>query len=115
FGRLMHLSGPYAGYTIAFCPDPYAVADALRAVRRTVFPSVPRIYEKVYTAIATAFDEARGPKRRLIDWALRVGRRGRELRQQRRPLPALLVLQHRVADKLVYSKVNARPGGSVRT
>ena len=41
FGRLMHLHGPHVGYTIAFCPDPYAVAEALPAVRPTVFPSVP--------------------------------------------------------------------------
>jgi long-chain acyl-CoA synthetase len=115
FGRLMHLSGPYAGYTIAFCPDPYAVADALRAVRPTVFPSVPRIYEKVYTAITTAFDEARGPKRRLINWALRVGRRASELRCEQRPLPPLFAMQYRVADKLVYSKVKERLGGRLRT
>lgn len=115
FGRLMHLSGPYAGYTIAFCPDPYAVADALRTVRPTVFPSVPRIYEKVYTAITTAFDEAHGPKRRLIDWALRVGRRASELRREQRPLPPLLGAQYRVADKLVFSKVKARLGGRLRT
>ena len=25
FGRLMHLSGPYVGFTIAFCPDPLEV------------------------------------------------------------------------------------------
>jgi long-chain acyl-CoA synthetase len=115
FGRLMHLSGPYAGYTIAFCPDPYAVADALRAVRPTVFPSVPRIYEKVYSAITAAFDEARGPKRRLIDWALRVGRNVSRRRQEQQTLGPWLALQHRVADKLVYSKVKARLGGRLRT
>ncbi len=115
FGRLMHLSGPYAGYTIAFCPDPYAVADALRVVKPTVFPSVPRIYEKVYTAISTAFEEARGPKRRLIDWALRVGRRVSRLRTEQRPLPPILALQHRIANKLVFAKVKERLGGRLRT
>ena len=29
FGRLMHLTGPYVGYTIAFLPDPLQTADAL--------------------------------------------------------------------------------------
>jgi len=115
FGRLMHLSGPYAGYTIAFCPDPYAVADALRAVRPTVFPSVPRIYEKIYSAIAATFEDARGPKRLLIDWSLRVGRRASELRREQRSLPPVLALQYRLADKLVYGKVKARLGGRLRT
>jgi long-chain acyl-CoA synthetase len=115
FGRLMHLSGPYAGYTIAFCPDPYAVADALRTVRPTIFPSVPRIYEKIHGAITAAFDEARGPKRRLIDWALRVGRRASELRREQHPMPATLAVQHRLADRLVFTKVKERLGGRLRT
>ena len=51
FGRLMHLSGPYVGYTIAFLPDPLKAAAALPAVRPTIFPSVPRVYEKIHTAV----------------------------------------------------------------
>ena len=31
FGRLMHLAGPYAGYTTAFVPDPTAIATAIPA------------------------------------------------------------------------------------
>src|SRR5205823_8505630 len=75
FGRLMHLVGPYVGFTIAFLPDPLAVAAALPQVRPTILPSVPRVYEKVHTAVVAAFDDAAGAKRRIVDWALRVGRR----------------------------------------
>jgi long-chain acyl-CoA synthetase len=114
FGRLMHLTAPYAGYTLAFCPDPYAVADALPIVRPTVFPSVPRVFEKIYTGIVTAFDEARGLKRALISWAVRVGRRVSALRQDGRPVPRALAIQHRLADRLVYSKVKERLGGRLR-
>jgi long-chain acyl-CoA synthetase len=114
FGRLMHLQAPHIGYTLAFCPDPYAVGEALPQVRPTVFPSVPRVYEKVHTAVTTAFAEETGVKRRLIDWALGVGRRVSELRQAGRPVPRGLGLQHRVADRLVYSKVKARLGGRLR-
>ncbi len=103
-----------AGYTIAFCADPYAVADALLKVRPTVFPSVPRIYEKVHTAVVAKFDEATGARRRLIDWALDVGRRVSLLRQQGRPIPRGLAIQHRLADRLVYSKVKERLGGRLR-
>jgi long-chain acyl-CoA synthetase len=114
FGRLMHLSGPYAGYAIAFLPDPLAVAGALLQVRPTVLPSVPRVYEKVHTAVLGQFDEATGAKRRIIDWALRVGRRASALRQQGKPMPALLAAQHRLADRLVYSKVKEKLGGRLR-
>jgi long-chain acyl-CoA synthetase len=114
FGRLMHLQGPHIGYTLAFCPDPYAVAEALPAVRPTVFPSVPRVYEKVYTGVVAAFAEATGVKRRLVDWALRVGRQVSELRQAGRPVPRALAARHRIADRLVYSKVKKRLGGRLR-
>jgi long-chain acyl-CoA synthetase len=114
FGRLMHLHSPHVGYTLAFCPDPYAVAEALPVVRPTVFPSVPRVYEKVHTAVTAKFDEATGVKRRLIDWALRVGREVSRLRQAGEPVPRGLALRHRAADKLVYSKVKERLGGRIR-
>jgi len=114
FGRLMHLHSPHVGYTLAFCPDPYAVAEALPVVRPTVFPSVPRVYEKVHTAVTAKFDEATGVKRRLIDWALRVGREVSRLRQAGEPVPRGLALRHRIADKLVYSKVKERLGGRIR-
>jgi long-chain acyl-CoA synthetase len=114
FGRLMHLMGPYAGFTVAFCPDPYAVAEALTAVRPTIFPSVPRAYEKMHTAVLARFQEETGLKRRLLDWALEVGRRASRLQADGRPLPRGLALRHRLADRLVYSKVKARLGGRLR-
>ena len=114
FGRLTHLLAPMAGYKIAFCADPYAVADALLKVKPTVFPSVPRLYEKMHTAVVARFDEATGSRRKLIDWALDVGRRVSVLRQEGRPIPRGLAIQHRLADRLVYSKVKERLGGRLR-
>jgi long-chain acyl-CoA synthetase len=114
FGRCLTLLGAHIGYTIAFCPDPYTVGDALPAVRPTVFPSVPRVYEKVHTAVTAKFDEATGVKRRLIDWALRVGGEVSKLREAERPVPATLALQHKLADRLVYTKVKSRLGGDLR-
>jgi len=114
FGRLMHLSGPYVGYSIAFLPDPLQIAAALPKVRPTILPSVPRIFEKVHTAVSGTFAEATGVRRRLIDWALRVGRAESALRQQGRPLPPGLALQHKLADRLVFAKVKDRLGGRLR-
>jgi long-chain acyl-CoA synthetase len=114
FGRLTHLLAPMAGYTIAFCADPYAVADTLLKVKPTVFPSVPRVYEKIHTAVVARFDEATGARRRLVDWALDVGGRVSVLRQAGQPIPRGLAIQHRLADRLVYSKVKQRLGGRLR-
>jgi len=114
FGRLMHLSGAYVGYAIAFLPDPLQAAVALPQVKPTVFPSVPRVYEKIHTAVVAKFDAETGAKRKLIDWALAVGRRVSELRRTGEPVPPWLQAQFRLADKLVYAKVKERLGGRLR-
>ena len=114
YGRLLHLSAAHVGFTIAFLPDPLRAATELQRVRPTLFPSVPRVYEKIHTAVVAGFEEQTGPRRRIVDWALSVGRRVSRLRQAKRPVPVALGLQHRLADLLVYSKVKRRLGGRLR-
>ncbi|MGH3129842.1 MAG: AMP-dependent synthetase/ligase [Gaiellaceae bacterium] len=114
FGRLMHLGGPYVGYTIALLPDPLRTAEALLEVRPTVLPSVPRVFEKVHTAMISQFESATGVKRRLVDWSLGVGRQASPYKQQGLPLPRGLALRHALADRLVFSKVKAKLGGRLR-
>jgi long-chain acyl-CoA synthetase len=114
FGRLMHLLGAHVGYTVAFCPDPRRIGEIMPVVQPTILPTVPRVLEKVHTAVSANFAAATGGKRRLIDWSLRVGRRASELQQQGRPIRRGLAAQHRVADRLVYSKVKERLGGRLR-
>jgi long-chain acyl-CoA synthetase len=114
FGRLMHLLGARIGYTIAFCPDPLRVAEALPAVRPTLLPSVPRLYEKVHTALLAQFEQTNGARRRLLDWSLDVGRQVSALRAAGVEVPAGLRLRHRLADRLVYRKVKNRLGGRIR-
>jgi long-chain acyl-CoA synthetase len=114
FGRLMHLLGARLGYTVAFLPDPRRIGDVMPVVRPTVLPTVPRVLEKVHTAVSANFASATGVKRRLIDWALGVGEEVSALRQRQEPVPAGLAFKHRLADRLVYSKVKARLGGRLR-
>ena len=114
FGRCLHLLAGYVGASIAFCPDTLRVGEVATEVKPTVLPSVPRVFEKVHTAVLASFDEATGVKRKLIDWALRVGERVSAKEQAGESVPAWLALQHRIADKLVYSKVKAKLGGRLR-
>jgi long-chain acyl-CoA synthetase len=114
FGRVLHLTGARVGFTTALCSDPTRVAEALPVVRPHLLPGVPRVFEKVHDATQSAFDDATGLKRALIEWALRVGRRASALRQDGKPLPPVLGLQHRLASRLVYSKFKERLGGRIR-
>jgi long-chain acyl-CoA synthetase len=114
YGRLMLLLGAHVGFTIAFLADPLRVAEALPQVRPTLLPSVPRIYEKVHTAVVARFDAATGTKKRLIEWALPIGREVSRLEGDGKPVPAGLRAKHRVADRLVFSKVREPFGGRLR-
>ena len=114
YGRLMLLLGAHVGFTIAFLADPLRVAEALPQVRPTLLPSVPRVYEKVHTAVLAKFDAATGVKRRLIDWALPIGREVSRLESAGEPVPAGLRRKHRIADRLVFSKVREPFGGRLR-
>src|SRR5690606_10317118 len=49
-----------------------------------------------------------------FDWAFRVGKEVSRLRQQGKEPGGLLAVQHRIADKLVFSKIRERFGGRLR-
>ncbi len=114
YGRLVHLTGAYVGYTIAFLPDPLRVGEVMPIVRPTIFASVPRVFEKVHAAVVAGFATHTGFSKKLIDWAMDVGRRVSRLRQAGKRVPPVLLLQFKVADKLVYRKVKAYLGGRLR-
>jgi long-chain acyl-CoA synthetase len=114
FGRLMLLTGAHTGYTIAFLADPLRVPEALLQIRPTVLPSVPRVYEKVYAAVSARFDEATGLRRRIVDWALPIGREASRRREAGEELPRRLERRLRLADRLVFAKVRERLGGRLR-
>jgi long-chain acyl-CoA synthetase len=110
----MLLLGAKVGFTIAFLADPLRVGEALPQVRPTILPSVPRVYEKVYSLVQSSFDQATGGKRRLIAWALAVGREVGWREAAGEPVPAGLRAKHGIADRLVFAKVRAPLGGRLR-
>jgi len=83
----------------------------LAEVKPTYFPSVPRIFEKIYTAATSAAEKAGGLKKAIFDWAIRVGGKVRELERQGKEPGPLLRAQHRIADRQVLSKIRGLFGG----
>jgi long-chain acyl-CoA synthetase len=114
FARLVQFLGPATGLTIAHCSDVAAIPAALREVRPTIFPTVPRLYEKLAAAIQAGTEEQAGPRRRFAGWALEAGFRASARQQAGRRLPPLLALRHALADRLVLRKVRSRLGSRLR-
>ena len=103
------------GATLAYWErDPLKILPNLSEVKPTYFPSVPRIFEKIYTAATAAVDKEGGLKKTVFDWAVGIGKKVRKLeREGKRPGP-LLALQHSIADKQVLSKIRALFGGNLK-
>jgi long-chain acyl-CoA synthetase len=103
------------GSTLAYWErDPLKIAANLVEVRPTYFPSVPRIFEKIYTAANAKAEAAGGLTKLIFDWAIRVGKRVQELERQGREPGPLLRWQYKLADRQVLSKIRALFGGRVR-
>jgi long-chain acyl-CoA synthetase len=115
FALLVQLGSFDLGATLAYWErDPLKILPNLAEVRPTYFPSVPRIFEKIYTAATSGIEKEGGLKKAIFNWSLGVGRRMREVeRRQGRPGP-LLRWQYGFADKQVLSKIRALFGGRVR-
>jgi long-chain acyl-CoA synthetase len=90
------------------------VPTQLTEIRPTIMVSVPRLYERSYIKIISKVQQEGGAKRRLFEWALRVGRevRGAEWRGER--ASAFARGQFAVARSRVFSKVLERLGGRLR-
>jgi len=76
--------------------------------------TVPRFFEKTYEGIKA--EEARWApsKRKVFDWAIRVGYQHSEYRKNAAKVPILLQLRHAVAEKIVLKKLRSVFGGNIR-
>jgi long-chain acyl-CoA synthetase len=68
---------------------------------------VPRIYEKIHTAVMSNAAEQGPLGNVLLRWALAQGRRARTAERAGTRLGPLAAAQHRAADRLVLAKVRA--------
>ena len=103
-----------AGARIVYAESVDAIAKNLPEVRPTLMVSVPRLFEKIYTAIQAAV-EAGGPvKRGVFAWAVDTGKAVAERRREGRPVGPVLRAQHALAHRLVFSALHEKLGGRVR-
>jgi long-chain acyl-CoA synthetase len=114
FALLIQLLSFDVGGVLAYWErDPLKILPNLAEVKPHYFPSVPRIFEKIYTAANSKADQAGGVQRAIFNWAVGVGRRVRELeRRGKRPWPPLRA-QHAIADRLVLSNIRNLFGGRI--
>jgi long-chain acyl-CoA synthetase len=112
FARIVQMFTLDLGGTLIYWQrDPTKLVDDIRESRPTYLPSVPRVWEKIYTAATSGIAQQPRFKRTMVEWALRVGGRVRAIERSGRTPSRVLAAQHRLADHLVLSKVRDVLGG----
>ncbi|MBN1154935.1 long-chain fatty acid--CoA ligase [candidate division KSB1 bacterium] len=102
-----------SGATIAFAENIGTVANNLLEVKPTLVTSVPRLFEKIYSRIIENAQSNSPIKRKIFNWAVNVG--GKHMKSEfRGKISPLLKMQHKIANKLVYSTIKERVGGRLR-
>ena len=112
FALLVQLLTVDVGSTIAyFGGDTRAIVPELAEVKPTYLPSVPRIFEKIYTlATGKLSDEDRERLRHAVELGVKV----RDLEVRGDPVPDELRKAYEVADERVFRNVRAIFGGNLR-
>jgi long-chain acyl-CoA synthetase len=89
--------------------DPNKIIPNLMEVKPTYFPSVPRIFEKLYTlARSNAEDPAK------LDQAVAVGSKVRQMRERGEEVPAELQQAFDQAEEKLFVNVRNLFGGNIR-
>ncbi|MDR3771828.1 MAG: long-chain fatty acid--CoA ligase [Terracidiphilus sp.] len=99
-----------SGAQVAYCSQFDKLPAAMKEIRPTVLVGVPRVYEKIRQAVEQKSDQS-AVKRRILAWAVRQGAGFRDVVYDGRKPNALL---WKLAEKLVYAKVQEAFGGRVR-
>ncbi len=114
YGRIAQIAGSYIGTTAYYAESPDKLVENLKEIGPTIFYSVPRIFEKVYSRVAGEAREGSALKKRIFRWCLEAGlARSRRL-QAGRAVPISLGLRYRLADALVFRKVRDALGGRIQ-
>ncbi len=102
------------GACVAYAESMDTIPQNMLEVRPTVMLGVPRFFEKLYARIQEGVRQAPPLKRRLAEWAFRIGAMVTSRATAGQPLPPMLALRRLVADRLVFKKLKARLGGRLR-
>ncbi|MCE9680519.1 long-chain fatty acid--CoA ligase [Shewanella sp. AS1] len=97
-----------------YLKDPMTVKEAIADVKPHTLCVVPRFLEKVYSAVQDKVSGAPAGRQKLFAWAMAVGERFFEVKQGRAQSSFWLGLQHKLANKLVFSKLQQVLGGRLK-
>jgi len=115
FALLIQLAVFYLGSTVAFFGgDSQQIIPELLEVKPTYLPSVPRVFEKIYTIAHGAIEAQPPEERQRTQEAIALGVKVRDMMNRGEPVPDELRVPFEEADEQLFKNVRAVFGGRVR-
>lgn len=122
FLPLSHILERTAGYylticngaLLAFADSVEKVAENMAEIRPTVMICVPRLFEKIYHRILENAHRMSAVKKALFHWGVEVGKKYVAATYIEQQPSTMLSLKYALADRLIFSKIRAKFGGSMK-
>ena len=90
------------------------VGDNMNEISPSVVICVPRFFEKMHAKIMHGLNSSSNLKKRMFSWALNIGKDYTNILNAKQNIPFSLLIQHKLAEKIIYSKVRNKLGGNIK-
>ena len=114
FGKVLLAAQLSCGFVSAIDPRVDKIVGNCAAVQPTFMAAVPRIFEKAYGRVVTTQQSKGGLSEKLFERAVAVGLDVSRRQRAGQSVPPHLAVQHKLFDRLVFSKVRQVFGGRIR-
>lgn len=109
YERMMNYHFQYLGISIYYAENMGTIPQNLKEIKADGFNSVPRLLEKIFDKLVTAGKDLSGIKKTIFFWAMNLA-----LNYKLSGRSWWYNMQHRLADRLIYSKWRDALGGEVK-
>lgn len=113
-GRADSMLAMIFGWQSVYAESLDKVVDNIQLVRPTVMIAVPRIFEKIYTKIMAQVNEGNLVEKQIFKWAQNIAEKYFNKIDNDLSPTATELVEFKLAQKLVFSKIYARFGGRIR-
>lgn len=121
FLPLCHVFERMAGYytafscgaTIAYAESIETISENMLEIKPTIITTVPRLFERIYNRLSRKIEKDPPLRQKIFYKSIAIGRAYAKAHKHGN-VPMGLKIKHRLADKVVFSKIRERTGGRMR-
>ncbi len=109
YERVINYTWQYLGVSTYYAESMATIADNMKEVKPQLMSTVPRLLERIFDKIMNTGRKLTGIKRMFFFWAINVGNKFKLHGKN----GLFYKLQHKIVDKLVFTKWRAATGGNL--